>query len=196
MGLLLPIIVSKYSWTMGWQLLGIFGLILILLNGLLLRDPPKVLDIKKTKRYIEIVKENRFWIIGTSYFLISFGVYTIVDFIVTYGYLELKIPYRVFSLLITIIAFSGVLGGFILTTLSDYIGRRNSLILIQFSIVAGILFILFVGNKIPYLIIGTLIFGFLYGGVWPIYAVCVGDYFPQSVVGTILGGLTVFMELV
>ncbi len=207
MGLILPVIVSRYSWRMGWQLLGILGLGLIVLNGFLMRDDPKIIGIypwgedvtpEETSTfltrmsYFEVFKTHKFWIIGISYFLISFGVYTIVDFIVTYGTLELNISYRISSLFITLIAFSGVAGGFILTTISDYIGRKRSLIIIQSSITMGIFLILWSGNHISYLIFATLFFGFLYGAIWPLYATCVRDYFPRDMAGTILGLLTIF----
>ncbi len=207
MGLILPLIVSRYSWRMGWQLLGILGLGLIVLNGFLMRDDPKIIGIypwgedvtpKETSTfltrmsYFEVFKTRKFWIIGISYFLISFGVYTIVDFIVTYGTLELNISYRISSLFITLIAFSGVAGGFILTTISDYISRKRSLIIIQSSITMGIFLILWAGNHISYLIFATLFFGFLYGAIWPLYATCVRDYFPRDMAGTILGLLTIF----
>jgi len=207
MGIILPMIVSRYNWRIGWQLLGGFGLGLIFLNGILLRDNPKIMGIspwgenREEKEspsfsqkisYGEILKNDRFWIIGISYFMISFGIYTIVDFIVTYGTLELKIPYNISSLFITIIAFSGVAGGFILTTISDYIGRKKSLILIQFSVTIGILLILMARSHLSLLIIGTLLFGFLYGAIWPMYATCVRDYFPENIAGTILGLFTIF----
>lgn len=207
MGLILPVIVSRYSWRMGWQLLGILGLGLIVLNGFLMRDDPKIIGIypwgedvtpEETSTfltrmsYFEVFKTRKFWIIGISYFLISFGVYTIVDFIVTYGTLELNISYRISSLFITLIAFSGVAGGFILTTISDYISRKRSLIIIQSSITMGIFLILWSGNHISYLIFATLFFGFLYGAIWPLYATCVRDYFPRDMAGTILGLLTIF----
>ena len=81
--------------------------------------------------YLEILKEGRFWIIGISYFAISYGTYAIVDFIVTYGTIELQIPYQVASLFITVLAFTGVVGGILLTALSDYIGRKKFLVIIQ-----------------------------------------------------------------
>jgi len=142
--------------------------------------------------YLEIIKNRRLWIIGISYFSISYGTYTIVDFIVTYGSMELKIPYPIASLFLTMIAFGGVIGGFLLNALSDYIGRRKSLRIIQTLVTGGILFILFVGNHISLLLIGTGFFGFLYGAIWPMYAACVRDYFPEEVAGTIFGLLTIF----
>ncbi len=208
MGLLLPFIVSRYSWRSGWLILGISGLLLFFINAIFLRDRPKDLGLlpwgeayKKEKvseipikrmRYIEIIKIHRLWIMGISYFAISYGTYTVVDFIVTYGTMELKIPYQISSILLTVIAFSGVVGGFFLNTLSDYIGRRKSLIIIQSSVTGGILFILLAGSNVIPLIIGTGFFGFLYGAIWPMYPACVRDYFPKEMAGTIFGLLTIF----
>src|SRR4030042_1973298 len=113
MGILLPAIVKNYSWRMGWTLLGISGLILIVINFLLLRaDPDKLglLPWGETAKsnpsqspsnisfnYWDIIKERTFWLIGASYLFISIAVYIITDFIVTYGVVELKIPYPVAS---------------------------------------------------------------------------------------------------
>lgn len=142
--------------------------------------------------YPEILKKSRLWIIGTSYFAISYGIYPVVDFIVTYGSMELQIPYQIASLLLTVIAFSGVVGGFLLNALSDYIGRKKSLMMIQTLAAVGILFILFAGNRISLLFMATGFFGFLYGAIWPMYPSCVRDYFPKEVAGTVLGLLTIF----
>ena len=208
MGLILPVIVSKYHWRVGWSMLGIAGLLLFFLNGLLLRDQPEKMglypwgeDVERKKEvtflpqkmgYLEIIKMSRLWVIGISYFGVAYGTYTVVDFIVTYGSMELKISYPIASLLLTMIAFSGVIGGFLLNALSDYIGRKKSLRIIQTLVTGGILFILFAGNRISLLLIGTGFFGFLYGAIWPMYAACVRDYFPKEVAGTVFGLLTIF----
>jgi len=208
MGLILPIIVLKYNWRAGWYVLGIAGLLLFILNGLLLRDQPEKMgpspwgeSVEKGKdipcssqkiKYLEIIKEGRFWIIGISYLVISYGTYALLDFIVTYGTIELKIPYSVASLFITVTAFSGVIGGILLMTLSDYIGRKNSLMIILTLTALSILFVTLVGSHILLLMIGMGCFGFFYGAIWPMYAACARDYFPKEVAGSILGLLTIF----
>src|SRR4030042_2447422 len=117
MGLILPVIVSKYHWRVGWSMLGVAGLLLFFLNGLLLRDQPEKMglypwgeDVERKKEvtflpqkmgYLEIIKMSRLWVIGISYFGVAYGTYTVVDFIVTYGSMELKISYPIASLLLT-----------------------------------------------------------------------------------------------
>ena len=208
MGLVLPVIVLKYNWRAGWYVLGIAGLLLFILNGLLLRDPPEKMGlspwgefVEKGKDipcasqkmgYLEIIKEGRFWIIGISYFAIAYAAYSIMDFIVTYGTIELKIPYSVASLFITVTAFSGVIGGILLMVLSDYIGRKKSLMIILTLTALSILFVTLVGSHIMFLMIGMGCFGFFYGAIWPLYAACARDYFPKEVAGSVLGLLTIF----
>jgi len=208
MGLILPVIVIKYNWKFGWFTLGIAGLCLFILNGLLLRDRPEQMGISpwgggadevegkvpssQNMGNVEIIKESRFWIIGISYFAIAYGTYTIVDFIVTYGTIELKISYSIASLFITLIAFSGIIGGFLLMALSDYIGRKKSLVIIHTLVALSILFVIVGGNHVLLLMVGMGCFGFFYGAIWPMYAACARDYFPKEVAGTVLGLLTIF----
>ncbi len=206
MGLILPVIVLKYNWRAGWFILGVAGLCLFFLNGLLLRDQPEKMGLSpwgesvkrektlpnQTMGYVNILKEGKLWIIGISYFTISCGVYSLVDFIVTYGTMELKIPYQVASFFITVIAFSSVIGGILLMALSDHIGRKKSLVIIHLLVALIILFIILGGGNVPLLMVGMGCFGFLYGPIWPMYAACTRDYFPKEFAGTVFGLMTIF----
>jgi MFS family permease len=210
MGLILPVIVSKYDWQAAWAVLGIAGLLLIILNGLLLRDQPEKIGLspwngsidkgreipapsqKMKMGYLEITKGSRFWILGICYFGMSYGTYTVSDFIVTYGTMELKLAYSLASFLVTVIAFSGVIGGILLMALSDYIGREKCLTIVLILDAFGILFVVFAGSRIPLLMVGMGWLGFFYGAIWPLYAACVRDYFPKEVAGSALGLLTIF----
>ena len=208
MGLILPVIVLEYDWRVGWFILGIAGLSLFFLNGLLLRDQPEKMGLSPwgesvkrerevtllnpTMGYLDILKEAEFWIIGISYLAISYGAYSLLDFIVTYGAMELKIPYQVASLFITVVAFGSVVGGILLMALSDHIGRKKSLVIIHLLVALSILFVILGGRNLPLLMVGVGCFGFLYGPIWPMYAACARDYFPRELTGTVFGLMTIF----
>lgn len=208
MGILLPVIVIKYNWRFGWFILGILGLSLLFLNGLLLREKPEDVGVhpwerevdkieKKTSgpqgmSYVEIVNQSRFWIIGISYFAIVYGAYAVLDFIVTYGKMELNIPYGIASQFITVAAFSGILGAILMMILSDHIGTKRSLVIIYTSVALGILLIIFGGSQVPLLMVGIGWLGFFFGAIFPMVAACGRDYFPKEVTGTVLGLLTFF----
>jgi MFS family permease len=142
--------------------------------------------------YRDVFKDGHFWLIGISYLFISTGSYIITDLIVTYGVMELKINYSIASTFITIMAVSGIVGGIVLMSLSDYIGRKKSLIIIHSLVTLSILLLILVGNDILLLNIGMGFFGFFYSAIWPMYSACARDYFPKEVVGSIIGLLTIF----
>src|SRR4030042_5322993 len=208
MGIILPTIVKNYSWRMGWYLLGASGLILIALNFLLLRDDPEKLGLlpwgetaktipsqppsEPSFNYWDVIKERTFWLIGASYLFISLGVYIVSDFIVTYGVVELKISYPAASTFISIMALTSIVGGFVLMTISDYIGRAKSLVIIHSLLALSILFIILAKGNISLLKVGIGGFGFIYGPIFPMYAACARDYFPKEVAGTVIGLLTLF----
>jgi len=207
MGLILPLMVVGHGWRFAWFALGIAGVSLFLLNGPLLRDRPQQLglspwggkgeEVKEdsfpTKRigYFEILRQGQFWIIGISYFLISYASYALLDFIVTYGVLELCIPYGTASLFITVAAFCGIPGGLLVMMVSDHIGTKKSLGIIYTLMGLSILYVIFRKNVLP-LMVGIGCFGALYGGIFPLVAACGRDYFPREITGTVLGLLTIF----
>lgn len=208
MGLLLPAIAIEYSWRVGWSILGIAGLSLFLLNGLLLRDRPEDMNLvpwggtlEETREndsssrrvgFFEILKQSQFWIIGISYFLICYGSYALMDFVVTYGRIELNIPYGIASLFISVSAFIGIPGGILMMIWSDHIGTRKSIKIIYGLMPFSILSIMAGGGHVYLLMAGVGWFGFLYGAVFPMVAACSRDYFPRETTGTAFGLLTFF----
>jgi sugar phosphate permease len=210
MGLFLPLIVIEYNWRFGWFILGIAGLSLFVLDGFLLRDRPEDMglspcggmtgetrgkDFSKRGSYLQIVKQRQFWVVGISYLLIAYASYALIDFIVTYGKMELNIPYGVASLFITVAAFTGIPGGIFIMILSSYIGTKKSLGLTYTLVALSILFIIFSGSNVLLLIVGVAWFGVFYGGIFPLVAACARDYFPKEITGTVLGLLTIFYGL-
>ena len=145
--------------------------------------------------YSEIIKKSQFWVIGISYFAISYGAYAILDFVVTYGTIELRIPYSVASSFITVAAFTGIIGGILIMVLSDYIGTKRPLAITYTLMALSILVMIFGGSNVLILMIGIGLFGFLYGAVFPMIAACARDYFQKEVAGTVLGLLTIFYGL-
>ena len=179
-----------------------------LLNALLLKDRPEDVGLSpcggklgeprengfppRRAGYFEIIKQGPFWIIGISYFFISYGCYALIDFVVIYGKMELGIPYSIASLFITVAAFSGIPGGILIMVLFAHVGTKKSLGLTYLLMALSILFIIFAGNNVLLLMVGIGWFGVPYGGIFPLVAACTRDYFSKEVTGTVLGLLTIF----
>lgn len=210
MGLALPPLVVRYDWRTCWLILSLLAFALVPLNGLLLRAKPQDLNLRpwgeqpgllpgthlpeaKTRiRYRELLKLPNLWVVAISYLFIAFTTYVINTFIVTYGTLELGFPYAQSAKLASAIAFSGIAGALIIPILSDFLGRKKCLIMINACLVLSALFIIYAGNNWLTLLLAVSFFGIFYAAAWPMYAAAAADFFPRQVTGSVLGFWTIF----
>jgi len=213
MGLILPPLVARFDWRGCWFFLSALALILVPLNGILLRSQPGDLHLqpwgekpKETNgplpadrgekiRYVQLLRMANLWWVGISYFFIGITAYIVNIFIVTYGTMELRFPFAQAAKLASAIAFSGILGALFLPLLSDFIGRKKCLMLINLSLSASIGLIILAGSEWSLLFIMVSIFGIFYAAVWPLYGAAAGDFFPSGTTGSVLGFWTIFYGL-
>jgi MFS family permease len=133
--------------------------------------------------------------VAISYFFIAFTAYVINIFVVTYGTMELSFPYAKAAKLASAIAFSGFIGSLLLPILSDSLGRKRCLTLIDISLSVSIILVISAGNHWNALVATICIFGFFYAAVWPMYAAAAADFFPAGATGSVLGFWTIFYGL-
>ncbi len=211
MGALFPVIVSSLSWRYAWYFLGAGALFMIALNGFLLRSSPESAGARpwgtKPREAVaeplitgstpkgmirSIFRERTFWLIGLSYFCISYSLYGITTFMVDYARYQLGVPLEQASLLATIHGLGQIAGVLIILPFSDRVGRRRMTILSNSLITLVLIGILTLPSS--FIILGILI-GFLavfYGATFPIYGLCAGDYFPREIMATVIGAWTPF----
>ena len=210
MGLVLPPLVAGFGWRACWFLLAGLAFLLAPLNGILLRNRPQDLNLDPWGKvqssipehhpespqvkvsYRELLKWPSLWFAAISYLFLGFAAYLFHLFLVTYGTLELKFPFSQAAGLASAIAFSGVAGGLLLPILSDYIGRKKTILLINASMTLSILLIIWAGSNWPALVAAVCIFGVFYASAWPMYAAAAADFFPGETTGSILGFWTIF----
>jgi MFS family permease len=79
--------------------------------------------------------------------------------------------------------------------LSDYLGRKRTIIVSNAIIAVCLASILLVGESwvMLYLFIGCM--AVFYGPTFPIYGACAGDYFPREIMATVIGAWTPFYGL-
>lgn len=210
-GWLFPVLVGLSSWRLCWYVLGACTLIMVLINGILLRSKPEDLHLSPwggerdsltggtpkeegdtEVRYTEVFHSFRFWIIGTSYFFIACTLYIITTFMVDYANGELGLSLKQASFLATIHGLSQIIGLLTIPGLSDYIGRRLTLVGSNVVIASAIVGIIASGKALFGLYASVAILGMFYGITWPMYGACAGDYFKKEVIGTVIGAWTVF----
>lgn len=201
--LLLPALVGSADWRAGWMAMGLSGLGVAALNFLLVRNPiPSDSDADALPgpgprfwpAYREILKQPKFWIIGTAYLFVGFNVIIPFTFLPVYARESLALPYAVSTRFVAVIALCGVVGQLTLGPLSDTVGRIRVLVICGLVMGAGCLGVAFAQNQWM-LYTFTGFYGWGYGAVWPVYAAAARDYFSRHQTGGIVGLWTVFLGL-
>jgi sugar phosphate permease len=211
-GAAFPLIVAHYSWRYAWFFLGAGALAMVFFNGLFLKSDPESsgwypwgrerkssscsnTGVEPTKKTVSIsvaLRDLKFLLIGLSYFCIAYSGYGITTFMVDYAKYQIGLPLDKASLLATVHGLAQIVGVLTLLPLSDYLGRKRTIILLNTSIAACLAGILFAGNSWLALFGLVGVFAFFYGAIFPVYGACAGDYFPREVMGTVIGAWTPF----
>jgi MFS family permease len=213
MGLLLPPLVAEYGWRSCWVILSILSFMMVPLNGFFLRTHPRELSLRPwgeesapagtadsqsqlTKvPYRDLLRLGNIWMGGLAYFFTGFTAYVVNLFIVTYANLELRFPFAQSASLASFIAFSGIPGALIIPVLSDYLGRKKCLVLLNLGFSAVILLLVWAGNSWPSLAAAACLYGVIYTSTWPMYAAAGSDFFPPGTTGSVLGFWTIFFGI-
>ena len=212
MGAAFPWIVNHYTWRHAWYFLGAGALVMVLGNALFLKSDPEssgyhpwgedfsapAAAAQTSPANISlsaVFKSRNFWIIGFSYFATAYSLYGVTTFMVDYAKTQMGIPIEKASLLATVHGFAQVIGVLTLLPLSDYLGRKKTIIIMNSFITASLIGIVLSGHSwgMLYFLVG--VFAVFYGPTFPIYGACAGDYFPRSVMGTVIGAWTPFYGL-
>ncbi len=214
MGVAFPWIVNQFSWRYSWYFLGTGALLMVVANGLLLRSDPASagylpwgqkegsllteagkVSHPKREPLSYVFKNSTFWLIGLSYFSISYSLYGITTFMVDYAHNQIGLPFEKASFLATIHGVCQVVGVLTILPLSDYIGRERTIIISNSFITICLAGILLYGSSWVMLSVLVGILAVFYGVIWPMYGACAGDYFPKEVMGTVIGAWTPFYGL-
>ena len=211
MGIAFPWIVHHFSWRYSWYFLGSGALVMVLANGLLLRSDPELAGYVpwgqkqvpsltspgekphlRSESFHQIFKNRIFWLIGASYFSISYSLYGITTFMVDYAKYQIGVPLEKASLLATVHGICQIVGVLTILPLSDYLGRKKTIIISNSMITACLVGILLSGSSWVMLCAFVGILAVFYGVTFPMYGACAGDYFPKEVMGTVIGAWTPF----
>jgi sugar phosphate permease len=214
MGAVFPWIVTNFNWRYAWFFLGGLAFAMVAVNGIFLRSDPIHSGVKpwgevripidrnrgdkaSPKRIPmgRLIKDSRFWLIGFSYFAIAYSLYGMTTFMVDYAQYQLNLSLEKASFLATIHGICQIIGVLTILPLSDYLGRKRTIIVSNAIIAVCLASILLVGESwgMLYLFIGCM--AVFYGPTFPIYGACAGDYFPREIMATVIGAWTPFYGL-
>jgi sugar phosphate permease len=212
-GAVFPWIVEYSNWRYAWFYLGALALALVAVNAIFLRSDPATTGVQpwgeKADRRISqretgapqrirlrsLFSNSRFWFIGGSYFAVAYALYGITTFMVDYANFQLNLPLEKASLLATIHGICQVIGVLTVLPLSDYLGRKKTIVISNIIITSCLILILLAGESVLMLSISIGCLAIFYGATFPIYGACAGDYFPRQAMGTVIGAWTPFYGL-
>ncbi len=212
MGKFYPVVVAHWSWRYCWYILGVAALLMVAVNALLLRSKPEDEGLtpwgtpenrtpaaqaapsatQQKISYTGILAIPNFWLIGFSYLLIAASLYLLLTFMVDYARYELGFAYGKASSLATIHGLGQIAGVLTIPMASDYIGRRLTILFSNICIGISIACIILSGSNEVLLFISVGFLGAFFGSTFPMYGACGGDYFRKEIMGTVIGGLTLF----
>lgn len=211
MGAAFPWIVRNYTWRHAWYFLGAAALAMVFANAFLLKSDPEKAGYRPWGEkegspdpfgapqpspaevsLAAVFRNQNFWIIGFSYLAVAFSLYGLTTFMVDYAKTQLGIPIEKASLLATVHGVAQVVGVLTILPLSDYLGRKKTIIISNSFIAVSLFFIVLLGSSWGALCFLVGLFAVFYGPTFPIYGACAGDYFPKNVIGTAIGAWTPF----
>jgi sugar phosphate permease len=211
MGAAFPWIVRNYTWRHAWYFLGATALAMVFANAFLLKSDPEKAGYRPWGEKEDspdpfgaaqpspaeislaaVFRNPNFWIIGFSYLAVAFSLYGLTTFMVDYAKTQLGIPIEKASLLATVHGVAQVIGVLTILPLSDYLGRKKTIIISNSFIAVSLFFIVLSGGSWGALCFLVGLFAVFYGPTFPIYGACAGDYFPKNVIGTAIGAWTPF----
>jgi sugar phosphate permease len=211
MGAIFPWVVENFNWRYAWYFLGGMATALVPLNGFLLKSDPESAGLQPWGQPAEasnpdidpnpaktgialgiLFKNNRFWLIGLSYFAIAYSLYCITTFMVDYAEYQLELTKSIASRLASIHGIGQVLGVLTVLPLSDYLGRKKTILISNAAIAVALIGILAAGKNVVLLYFFVGCVGVAYGTTFPIYGLCAGDYFPREAIATVVGAWTPF----
>ncbi|MGD8900063.1 MAG: MFS transporter [Desulfobacterales bacterium] len=211
MGVVVPLIVKSLSWHYAWFILGAMALCMAIINAIFLRSDPHYVGLtpwgqkagvsdqvqspaaaERRMSLRQLFGKHQFWLIGLSYFAIAYSLYGITTFMVDYAKNQLGLPLEKASLLATIHGIGQVFGVLTVMPLSDYLGRKTTILISNSVIAAALAGILIVGDSWILLCCCVAVLAIFYGVTFPIYGACAGDYFPKGSMGTVIGAWTPF----
>jgi sugar phosphate permease len=211
-GIVFPWIFALFNWRYAWFFLGGLALLMAIVNWIFLRNDPRNIGLQPWGQKNELpgngnnsqmpgevviplaalFKSNRFWLIGLSYFAVAGSLYGITTFMVDYAKYQLEVPIEKASLLATIHGIGQIVGVLSVLPLSDYLGRKKTIIISNTVITAAMAGILITGETWVMLCLFIGCLAIFYGATFPIYGALAGDYFPRGAMATVIGAWTPF----
>jgi len=210
-GIIVPLIITRYgenAWQFSWLLFGVVTLVIAVIAYSVLRNKPAEKGLQPIGGEEEITPGTSdtgpglesvytlpaVWILALVYALFGFAYIIFMSFFVKHLSADAGFTEAAAMRLFMIMGWISLLSGLIWGSVSDFIGRKRTLVMLY--MIHGLSFGLFgLGGKPVYFVLAAVFFGLSSWSVPAIMAATCGDMLGPDLAPAGLGFVTLFMGI-
>jgi MFS family permease len=203
MGPLARWIITAYDWRTAMFVIGEIVLVTIIPAALLVREPPVPVSVAAIAEAAgadgreftlgQAIRTPQFAAIALAYFACCAAHSGPIFHMVTYA-IDHGITAMAATTILSVAGLASLSGKIICGLVADRVGAKRTLVVgLAIQAVAVSLYI-FTGSLASFYAL-ALMFGFAYGGVMPLYAILVREYFGAKIMGTAFGAVAFLSTL-
>jgi MFS family permease len=201
-------LITNYDWRVAQLVIAILAWVLLVPTAFLVRRPPAAPPEHERVAAAPGVMEGaadpgmtagqalrspQFWVLSLTYFCCcathSGPIFHTVSYAIACG-----LPMMAAVTIYSVEGLAGLGGRILFGLAGDRFGAKRVLVIGLFAQALGAGAYFFVRQLGEFYLVAA-IFGLIYGGIMPLYAVIAREYFPMRIMGTVLGASTIFSSL-
>ncbi len=197
-------LISSHGWRMSYFGIGMVALVIILVASLFLRKSPQEKGLlpygelengenttnfqSRGVPFREAIRGRSLWVLLTIFTLVSVGIFMVMTHIVRYAQ-DSGMPPLAAASILSIVGFASIVGRIVVGAASDRVGVRRTLI--ACAILQAIIIVwLSAVSGVWEFYLCALFFGFVYGGLIPLFPALTGELFGVGHMGILFGFVT------
>lgn len=201
-------LITNYDWRIAQFSVAILAWVVLVPTAFLVRRPPAVPD--ERERIVaapgvtvgvadpdmtagRALSSPQFWVLSLTYFCCcathAGPIFHTVSYAIACG-----LPMMAAVTIYSVEGLAGLGGRILFGLAGDRFGAKRVLVIGLFAQALGAGAYFFVRQLGEFYAV-AVVFGLIYGGIMPLYAVIAREYFPMRIMGTVLGATTIFSSL-
>jgi len=201
-------LITNYDWRTAQLVIAVLAWVFLVPTAFLVRRAPEVIDERERVAAIpgitmgaadpgmtagRALRSPQFWVLSLTYFACcathSGPIFHTVSYAIACG-----LPVMAAVTIYSVEGLAGLGGRIVFGLAGDRFGAKRVLVIGLFAQALGAGAYFFVRQLGEFYAV-AVVFGLIYGGIMPLYAVIAREYFPMRIMGTVLGASTIFSSL-
>jgi MFS family permease len=201
-------LITHYDWRTAQLVIAVLACVVLVPTAFLVRRPPAQPDERERSAAApgamtgaadpdmtasRALRSPQFWVLSLTYFCCcathSGPIFHTVSYAIACG-----LPMMAAVTIYSVEGLAGLGGRILFGLAGDRFGAKRVLVIGLFAQALGAGAYFFVRQLGEFYAVAA-VFGLIYGGIMPLYAVIAREYFPMRIMGTVLGASTIFSSL-